>query len=98
MEAEKPSQPQVETGLFEFVDGAVYGRYLHSLSSVVVCVTPCSMSSDGGVASVDGRKVRHGRGTYADQHERYSGEWQSDSMHGQGVCALRVYNTHVGGS
>ena len=32
----------------------------------------------------DGKPVRHGKGTYVQGEERYTGDWVNDQMHGEG--------------
>jgi hypothetical protein len=35
--------------------------------------------------SLEGKKMRHGKGTFKDGKDQYNGEWKNDAMDGQGT-------------
>lgn len=41
---------------------------------------------------IDGVKRRHGLGTHANGKEKYVGDWQHDSMHGQGELRINTFS------
>lgn len=52
--------------------------------------------TEGQYIVMDGVKRRHGHGTHASGNEKYIGEWQYDSMHGQGdVQQYRLLGTAI---
>lgn len=54
--------------------------------------------AEGQYMVIDGVKIRHGLGTHANGKEKYVGEWQHDSMHGQGVKHEERKNRHIAAS
>lgn len=53
-------------------------------SATVYAIIIIFLLSEGQYIVIDGVKKRNGFGTHTNGKDKYIGEWQLDSMHGQG--------------
>ena len=55
------------------------------------------VGTDGQFIEEEGKKSRHGNGTFVDGPETYAGSWVNDAMEGEGTFNFASGATYVGG-
>ncbi|GAQ79425.1 1-phosphatidylinositol-4-phosphate 5-kinase [Klebsormidium nitens] len=77
-------EPTSGSGKFHYQNGATYeGDWILEALPANESAAPAAPA----VEKANGRRFRHGRGTFVDGTYSYTGEWDHDQMHGKGMFA-----------